>query len=216
MTLDEINDKLKSLRANPLVNGYCAWEKNGDETYGLNYSQVQKVAREIKPDPCLADELYCCQNYDMKMLATLIDDPKSYTRDDLEKRSAQLYPSPFSEKFCQLILANTDYAVHFIDEWSHSNDQNLKIYAYNTLAEIARRKSNLSVEFFSRYFKNILNHSENEPKDVQEAMNQAAEAISSRDEKLRLKNFQAAGKAADKSLNPSAGSMQQNQMIMTD
>lgn len=194
MTVDEVNDKLKSLKFNPVKNGWTHKDTHGDETYGLNFTRVQQVAKEIASDPFLADELYASSNHDLKVLATFIDDPKSYTRDELEKRSAQLYPSPFSEKFCQNVLAKTEFAVQFIDKWSHSTEASMKIYAYETLAEIAKNKNNLSPDFFGQYLEMIAEDMDKEPQQVQLAMCKALSAIGHRDEKLLRKCAHVTGK----------------------
>jgi replicative superfamily II helicase len=199
MTADEVNDKLKSLRFNPVKNGWTHKDTHGDETYGLNFTKVQQLAREITNDPCLADELYASSNHDLKVLATFIDDPKSYTRDELEKRSAQLYPSPFSEKFCQNVLARTEHAVQFIDKWSRSQEPAMKIYAYDTLAEVAKNKNNLSPDFFGQYLELISSDLDNESEPVKVAMCKAFNAIGHRDEKLLLKCAHVTGHGETKS-----------------
>ncbi len=187
MTLYDIAKKLESQRTNTLRTNGKNTNICGDETYGLSLSKIQAVAKEMQNDAVLADELYGSTNYDMKLLATLIDDPKSYTLDELTKRADQLYPSPFAEKFCRQVLANTEHAVHFIDKWLDCEDCNLQAYAYITLSELAKKQNNLGNDFYASHLRTIEDTIATETEDVRQAMQAAVKAIATRNETLRQK-----------------------------
>lgn len=207
MTFEEIAKKLENQRTDTIRNGWTREMTHGDETYGLNFSTIRKVAGDIPKDAVLADELYACRNHDMKVLATYIDDPLSYTRDELNMRSSQLYPSPFAEKFCKRILAHSEHAVHFIDEWIACDECEYRAYAYLTLAELAKKKNRLSDEFYAKCLEGIAAKIHNEKEDVKEAMYTAMVSIGQRDENLRKKSMSVAEqigpvKLAKKKVNP--------------
>ena len=63
----------------------------------------------------------------------------------------------------------------------------MKVYAYETLAEIAKNKNNLSPDFFGKYLEMIAEEMDKEPTQVQLAMCKALNAIGHRDEKLLRK-----------------------------
>lgn len=189
MTFEEIAKKLENQPTDSIRNGWTREITHGDETYGLNFSTIRKVAEGIPTDAVLADELYACANHDMKVLATYIDDPRSYTRDELNMRKSQLYPSPFAEKFCERILAHSEHAVHFIDEWIACDDCEYRAYAYLTLGELAKKKNGLSNEFYAKCLEGIAVKIHGEKDDVKEAMYNAMLSISQRDERLREKGM---------------------------
>lgn len=192
MTVDEVVSKLKSESKEGVKNGWSILDTRGEETFGLNFSRVQNVAKSIKNDPCLADELYASSNHDLKVLATYIDDGGSYTRDELNKRATQLYLSPFAEKFCHQVMAKSPHAVHFIDEWSNCEIGDFKCYAYFTLAEVAKQKNNLSDEFYSRHLTEIARRIHLEPDTVKEAMQSALLSIGCRDKTLKNQSYKVA------------------------
>ena len=192
MTIDEVVIKLKSESKEGVRNGWSILDTQGEETFGLNFTKIQNVARTIKNDPCLADELYASTNHDLKVLATYIDDPSSYSRDDMNKRVEQLYVSPFASKFCQEVMAKSSHAVHFIDEWSHCEIGDFKCYAYYTLAEVAKQKNNLSSEFYARHLLMISEKIHEEPDLVKQAMKDALLSIGCRDPKLKAKSYKVA------------------------
>jgi 3-methyladenine DNA glycosylase AlkD len=192
MTVEEIDARLRSIDSEEVKNGWTILDTNGEQTYGLNYAKVAEVAREMESDACLADELYATSNHDLKVFATCIDDPDSYTKDELNKRGEQLYPSPFADKFCHQVIAKSQHAVHFIDEWSRSEDPEYRYYAYLILDELAKRKNNLSCEFFSRHVKEIAETIHNESDEVKEAMHQALISIGCRERSLKNESVKAA------------------------
>src|SRR5690554_128360 len=192
MTVDEVVSKLKSESKEGVKNGWSIMDTCGEQTFGLNFSRVQNVAKKMKNDPCLADELYASNNHDLKVLATYIDDAGSYSLDELNKRVQQLYLSPFAEKFCHQVMAKTPHAVHFIDEWTNCDIGDYKCYAYYTLAEVARQKNNLSDEFYARHLRDIAERIHEEPDVVKQAMKQALLSIGCRDPKLKAKSYQVA------------------------
>ncbi|NEN25818.1 hypothetical protein G3O08_20215 [Cryomorpha ignava] len=193
MTVDEVVSKLKSESKEGVKNGWSILDTCGEETFGLNFSRVQNVAKNIKNDPCLADELYASTNHDLKVLATYIDDGKSYSLDELNNRVKQLYLSPFAEKFCHHVMAKSPHAVHFIDEWTNCEIGDYKCYAYFTLAEVARQKNNLSDEFYARQLREIAARFHEEPDTVKQAMQEAILSIGCRDSKLKKQSYIVAG-----------------------
>lgn len=197
MTLEDVVQKLQKQGEKAVRNGWTPDMTHGDETYGLNFSAVKEVAEKLRKDPVLADEMYAGRNHDLKVLATYIDDPESYTRDELNKRSEQLYPSPFAEKFCRQVLANSEHAVHFIGEWISCESCDHRAYAYHTLAELAKKKNRLSDDFYAACLDEIAENIHKEKPDVQEAMHAAMVAISKRDAALSKKGKETAEKIGD-------------------
>jgi len=185
MTLDILTEELRSIPTTDIKNGWTQKVTNGDETFGLNISCIQKISKNLDMDAVLADEIYSSNNHDLKVLATYLDDPDAYTIDEMSERFKQIYPSPFSNKFCENVLAKSPLAVHFINCWKNSEDKNLKNFAYTTLASIAKQKNNLGVDFFVGYLNSISGCIKDEPRHVRKAMYKAMINIGCRDNFLR-------------------------------
>jgi len=192
MTLDELTTALKTIPTNDIKKGWTEKITRGDETFGLNISKIQKVARKLDADPVLADELYATDNHDLKVLGTYIDDPTSYTLDQMSDRIEQVYPSPFSDKFCENVVAKCEHAVHFIDLWKKSNEADKRCYAYSTLASIAGQKNSLGEDFFVDHINSISGCIKDEPRHVRKAMYKAMINIGCRDNFLRKASMAAA------------------------
>ena len=119
-----------------------------DLTTQRKLRNICEIAEQIKCDKELADQLYAAPNHEANLLATLIDDPESYTPDQMEQRVKQLYPSPFAERFCRKVLANTPFAVEQVYYWQLENTENSRYLALLTLAGLADQRNNLSRGFF--------------------------------------------------------------------
>ncbi len=185
MTVEDVRDILKNESLTISDKGWTILDTHGEETFGLSFARIKEVARNLPCDAALADELYSDANHDMKALATYIDQPESYTKDELQKRADQLYPSPFAEKFCQNVIARSEYAVHFIDSWAKCQDGDFRCYAYFTLAEVAKNRNKLSDEFFANYLKSISGEISDAPPIVRDAMSIAMKNIANREDNLK-------------------------------
>ena len=57
----------------------------GENQFGVMMGDIRKLAKEIKVNPELAKELWDSGNYDARLLATLIMNPKKLSADELEQ-----------------------------------------------------------------------------------------------------------------------------------
>lgn len=142
--------------------------------------RLAEIARTIQSDPVLADELYAVGGYDMKLLATLIDDPESYTQDELEKRAHQVVEAGLGRSFGEHVIVKSIHAVHFISEWMESDDPAFRSVAYHSLAKLTRAHNRLSDGFFRAHLSHILRNINREVPEVQSAMVSSAQAICKR------------------------------------
>ncbi len=185
MTVNEVHDSLHTLRGNQDKSGLSAIDSEGNIKLGLNVSSIRQLAKEIGQDCVLADELYNSNILDAKILATFIDDAESYSRDEMLRRSEQLYPSLFAKYFAYNVLAKCSHAVHFIDDWSHSLDEDLKVYAYYALQKLAKCKNSLSQAFYFDRLTTISHDIHHVSDEVSEAMIASLEAIGERNPYLK-------------------------------
>lgn len=192
MTLEELTGKLKTIPTKTIKNGWSNKITNGDDTFGLNVTCVHKMAKKIGIDAVLADEIYSGTNHDLKVLATYIDDPEGYTLDEMSDRIEQVYPSPFSDKFCENVVAKSNHAVHFIDVWTNSKEADKRCYAYSTLASVAKQKNTLGEDFFVDHINSISGCIKDEPRHVRKAMYKAMINIGCRGNFLKEASMAAA------------------------
>lgn len=185
MTASEVHASLYALRSAPKHEGLSKIDSAGNVQLGIGITGLRQLAKEIGKDSALADELYHSNIVDAKILGTLIDAPESYSRDEIQKRSEQLYPSPFAQQFSYNVLAKCAHAIHFIDLWSHSQEEDLKVYAYYALQKVAKCKNSLSQAFYFDRLTTISRDIHHVSDEVAEAMLASLSAIGTRNAYLK-------------------------------
>ncbi|TPV92633.1 MAG: hypothetical protein B7733_24725 [Myxococcales bacterium FL481] len=127
--------------------GVAHWEKHKDasgglRSYGVGLTKLRRFAKTIGKDPKLARQLWKAKVYEMKILALLIDDPKTMTLEQAERQVEQLNGGYLAHVFssCDAPLAKTPFAVELADRWIKSQDSVRRRCGYGLLYEIGKDK----------------------------------------------------------------------------
>ena len=83
MQYDEILAQLRSLSNPEAVAGMARFGINPDNTYGVSIPTLRKMAREIGRDHGLAQQLWASGIHEARILASLVDDPKMVTEEQI-------------------------------------------------------------------------------------------------------------------------------------
>jgi hypothetical protein len=141
----EKSDVLDLLEANRDQRGIRNWAKLGTATgglksYGIGLTALRKLAKRIGRNRNLARALWDTDVYDAKVIALLIDDPTSMTREQAEKQVQELGAGALSYVFasCDATLAKTPFVVELADEWTRSSDAMRRSCGYGLLYEISK------------------------------------------------------------------------------
>jgi 3-methyladenine DNA glycosylase AlkD len=84
VTYDEVMAKLRDLR-NDMIYKHNAKRGAGDNQFGVKSTDLRALAKQIKADPELTEQLWESGNLDAMLLATLIMKPKQMSVDDLNR-----------------------------------------------------------------------------------------------------------------------------------
>lgn len=84
MNFDDVMSKLQSL-SNESVRKQNVKRGAGDNQFGVTTGDIRALAKQIKPNPELAEELWSSGNIDAMILATLLMKPKQLKCDDLDR-----------------------------------------------------------------------------------------------------------------------------------
>ena len=83
MKINQILDQLKALSDKSTLT-YNTKHGVGENQFGVKLGDIRKIAKDIKSDHQLAMELWKTENFDARMLATLILKPKELTATELD------------------------------------------------------------------------------------------------------------------------------------
>ena len=103
---------LEYLKANQDARGIAHWKKHKEKSGGLNsfgigLTKLRKFSKTIGRDPKLARQLWQAKIYEMKIIALIIDDPKTMTMEQAEMQVEQLQGGYLAHVFssCDATLA---------------------------------------------------------------------------------------------------------------
>jgi 3-methyladenine DNA glycosylase AlkD len=85
--------------------------------FGVATGAMKPMAKKIKTNQVLAEELYATGNYDAMYLAGMIADPKAMTEEDFDRWMEGAYFYMISDFIVAVTLAETNFAQAVSDRW---------------------------------------------------------------------------------------------------
>ncbi|MBM7602485.1 3-methyladenine DNA glycosylase AlkD [Metabacillus crassostreae] len=144
-----------------------------DPLFGVATGAMKPIAKKIKINQPLAEELYATGNYDAMYFAGIIADPKAMTESDFERWIEAAYFYMLSDYVVAVTLAESELAQSISDDWIASG-QELKMSAgwscYCWL--LGNRPDNeFSESKISQMLDTVKNEIHNSPERTKSAMN---------------------------------------------
>ena len=91
--------------------------------FGVATGAMKPIAKKIKINQPLAEELYATGNYDAMYFAGIIADPKGMTESDFERWMDGAYFYMLSDNVVSVTLAEADIAQDVADKWIASGEE---------------------------------------------------------------------------------------------
>lgn len=122
MNKDEVMQELEALGKERTKKIYMS---NGahEPLFGVATGAMKPIARKIKINQPLAEELYATGNYDAMYFAGVIADPKAMTESDYDRWIDGAYFYMLSDYVVAVTLSESDIAQQVADKWIASEDE---------------------------------------------------------------------------------------------
>lgn len=122
MNIEMVMQELESLSKERTKNTYLS---NGarEPLYGVATGAMKPLAKKIKTNQHLAEELYSTGNYDAMYFAGIIADPKVMTEADFDRWIDSAYFYMLSDYVVAVTLAETEIAQEVADKWIKNGDE---------------------------------------------------------------------------------------------
>jgi hypothetical protein len=122
MDLDTVMQELERLGKERTKKIYLS---NGghEPLFGVATGEMKPMAKKIKIDQPLAEQLYATGNYDAMYFAGIIADPKAMTAADFDRWMDTAYFYMISDFVVAVTLAEADIAQEVADNWIASGDE---------------------------------------------------------------------------------------------
>ncbi len=122
MTFEEVMHELKSLATEQTKKIYQAHGVR-EPHWGVPTMSMRPLAKKIKRNQVLAEQLYATGNYDAMYFAGMIADPKVMTETDFDRWMDAAYFFMLSDYVVAVSLAETDFAQVVADRWIKSGEE---------------------------------------------------------------------------------------------
>ncbi|GGG16391.1 DNA alkylation repair protein [Paenibacillus abyssi] len=122
MNVETVMQELESLSKERMKKRYVS---NGarEPLFGVATGEMKPMAKKIKKNQSLAEQLYNTGNYDAMYFAGVIADPKVMIEEDFERWIDSAYFFMLSDYVVAVTLAETDIAQEVADKWIASGEE---------------------------------------------------------------------------------------------
>lgn len=122
MDFEQVMQELEALGKERLKKQYMS---NGahEPLFGVATGAMKPMAKKIKINQALSEQLYATGNYDAMYFAGIIADPKAMTEADFERWIEGAYFYMLSDYVVAVTLAETDIAQKVADQWIASGEE---------------------------------------------------------------------------------------------
>lgn len=161
------------------------------KTFGVSYADLGKLAKRIKLDQELAEQLWASGNHDARILATMIADPGEIRSKTIDSWARDLENYPLADAFGGLV-ARTRFARGKLRKWTVARHEFVGQVGWILVASAAMGDESLPDSFFEELLAVIEQKIGSAPNRTRYAMNNALIAIGIRSAKLEKKAIAAA------------------------
>ncbi|MBC8276444.1 MAG: DNA alkylation repair protein [Chloroflexi bacterium] len=180
MEYDDILQRLESLSNPQAVEGMARYGIRPAKTYGVSIPALRDIARDIGKDHGLAQRLWQAGIRETQILASLIDDSRMVTEDQMESWVKDFDSWDTCDQCCQNLFAKTKFAYYKAVEWSSNDKEFVKRAGFVLIARLAVGDKKADDEEFVKFLPIIRRESTDERNFVRKAVNWALRQIGKR------------------------------------
>ena len=192
MQYEAILKSLKTLANPDAVEDMKRFGITAKNTYGMSIPNLRTLAKEIGKNHSLALQLWSSDIHDAKILASLIDDPKTVTEEQMEIWAKDFDSWDICDQCCNNLFRKTKFAYRKVVEWSKREEEYVKRAAFSLIACLAVHDKKQKDEVFLRHLQLIKRESADERNFVKKAVNWALRQIGKRNTNLNKKAIKTA------------------------
>lgn len=184
MTVAEILKKLEPLGSPENVAGMARYAIVAPSVFGISTPVLKQFAREIKRDAhdrhLLALQLWDTGNYEARVIAFLIEDPRKVTPQQMEDWAADFDNWATVDGACSYLFRRTPYAYEKAFEWATREEVFVKRAAFSLIAFLAVHDKRADDDRIADFLPLIESHADDDRNFVKKAVNWALRQIGKR------------------------------------
>ena len=190
--LNDILKKLKSMSDPEAIDKMARFGISTKKAFGVSIPNLRKIAREIGKDHDLAKELWESDIRETRILASLIDNPKEVTKEQMDRWVKDFDCWDVCDQTCMNFFRYTQFAYQKAVEWSGRDEEFVKRAGFVMMATLAvSDKKAVDLEF-ERFFPIMKREATDNRNFVKKAINWALRQIGKRNMELNRKAIEVA------------------------
>ena len=187
MQYDDILKKLKGLSDPKAVEGMARFGINPENTFGVSIPNLRKIAKETGIDHALAQQLWASGIHEARILASMVDDPKRTTEEQMESWVKDFDSWDVCDGCCMNLFEKTGVAYQKAVEWSANDKEFIKRAGFVLMARLAVSDKRADDKQFELFFPIIKREASDNRNFVKKAVNWALRQIGKRNLNLNGK-----------------------------
>jgi len=192
MQYDDIIRQLKALSDPKAVEGMARYGINPENIYGVSIPNLRKIAKETGENHALAQQLWASAIHEARILASMVDDPKTVTEEQMESWVKDFDSWDVCDQCCMNLFEKTKFAYQKAVEWSSNDKEFIKRTAFVLMARLAVSDKKAVDAQFEPFFALIEREADDDRNFVKKAVNWALRQIGKRNLNLNRRAIQAA------------------------
>jgi len=187
MQYDDILKRLKSLADPKAVEGMARFGINPENTFGVSIPNLRQIAKETGKDHALAQQLWASGIHEARILASMVDDPKMVTEEQMERWVKGFDSWDVCDQCCMNLFEKTKFAYQKAVEWSSNDKEFIKRTGFVLMARLAVSDKKADDKQFEPFLPIIKRESTDNRNFVKKAVNWALRQIGKRNLNLNGK-----------------------------
>jgi 3-methyladenine DNA glycosylase AlkD len=194
---DAILAELKALGSQENRAGMARFGINTTRAYGVSMVAMRPLARRLRRNHALAQDLWKSGMHEARILAALIDDPKKVTPQQMDRWAAAFDSWDLCDQACMKLFAKTPFVEEKVRQWAKDEREFVRRAAFALIAGYTvHAKTAPDAEFLA--FLPLIDRSATDPRNfVRKAVNWALRQIGKRNLALHGPALALAQKLAD-------------------
>ncbi|GAA4093425.1 DNA alkylation repair protein [Mucilaginibacter panaciglaebae] len=165
-----------------------------EKALGVKIPEVRKIAKLIKRDHDLAQALWDTDIHEARILASMIDDPKLVTAQQIDNWTKDFTTWDVCDQVCGNLFDRTPHVVDKAIEFSAHGEEFVKRTGFVLMAEYSIHGKKAADDTFISFFPIIEREAWDDRNFVKKAVNWALRQIGKRNATLRPLAIQCAGR----------------------
>jgi len=180
MECQSVIEKLKSISDPKTLEGMSRYGIKTDKAFGVSIPKIRLLAKQIGKNHNLALELWKSGFHETRFLASMIDDPKKLTNEQMENWVKDFDSWDICDQVCNNLFRKSPLAFDKAFEWSKRDEEFVKRAGYVLMAVLAVHDKTRTDEDFFKFMPIIFNGATDERIYVKKAVNWALRQIGKR------------------------------------